>query len=136
MTEHKWVDLSLEGLKIHNSERREALTTFKDERKSDERKSAADQRWLSAPLVVKLANTSATSSKNSENCQRQVQHCQQVPHWVIQGHDDQAGHHLALPSQNQAEIRVGHHDRSQHPGSSEDYLQVHVIANCEAKDTA
>ena len=58
--------------------------------------------------MVKLGNTSATSTKNSENRQKQVQRCQQVPHWVIQGHDDQAGHHLALPSQNQAEIRVGH----------------------------
>ena len=80
-TEHKWVDLSLEGLEMHNKVTREALRIFKDEMHiQQERKSAADQRWLSAPTVAKLENTSASTRKNSENHQKQVQRCQQVPH--------------------------------------------------------
>ena len=56
-SEHKWVDLSLEGLTMHNKVTREALTLFKDEMHiQQERKSAPDQRWLSAPPVVKLEN--------------------------------------------------------------------------------
>ena len=70
------------------------------------RKTAVDPRWLSVPLVVKLTNTTVTTS--SEKHQKQAQCCQQVPHWVLQGHDDQPGHHLASPQQMQTENRVSY----------------------------